>query len=329
MASELKPVYLLTGADRPKITLALRRLRDRVGAESVELMTANDASADDVVAACNARGLFGGSRVVIVEDVDRWKAADVKTIVAYLADPAADGVLALVAVEVKRDSALAKACAKAGEVLVYDVAKRDLPGWVAEQFARREAQAERDAARALVDLVGEDLVELATEVDKLATWAGGETITAKDVAELAAGRAELAGYEVTDAIGRRDTARALANAEAVAQRSGEPLSQTLLGLVGLVARHVRLLQQCQQLAGEGISSREAAARLKKHPFYVQKLFEQAANFSVDELRDALVRLAELDLALKGGSRLAGDLELARAVVEITRGREPARAAAAD
>ena len=39
---------------------------------------------------------------------------------------------------------------------------------------------------------------------------------------------------------------------------------------------------------------------------------------MDELRDATVRLAGLDLALKGGSRLSGDLEFERTLVEITR-----------
>jgi hypothetical protein len=33
-----------------------------------------------------------------------------------------------------------------------------------------------------------------------------------------------------------------------------------------------------------------------------------------------VRLAELDLALKGGSRLAPDLELQRALVDVSRDR---------
>ena len=50
----------------------------------------------------------------------------------------------------------------------------------------------------------------------------------------------------------------------------------------------------------------------------EKAFAQAANFGVDELRDAVVRLAELDHALKGGSRLAADLELQRALVDVTR-----------
>jgi DNA polymerase III delta subunit len=54
---------------------------------------------------------------------------------------------------------------------------------------------------------------------------------------------------------------------------------------------------------------------------VEKLYGQARNFGVEELRDATVRLAELDAALKGGSRLAGDLELQRALLDITRPAE--------
>ena len=48
----------------------------------------------------------------------------------------------------------AKAVAKAGQVLTYDVPKRKLPDWVAEQFARTGGKAEPDACRALLDIVG-------------------------------------------------------------------------------------------------------------------------------------------------------------------------------
>ena len=73
---------------------------------------------------------------MIVDEAERWKAADVKEIAAYLAAPAPATVLALVAEEIKSDAALVKAVAKAGQVLRYDVTKRKLPEWVAEQFAR-------------------------------------------------------------------------------------------------------------------------------------------------------------------------------------------------
>jgi DNA polymerase III delta subunit len=326
VATELEPVYLITGGDRPKIQRALRRLRDRIGDDAVEILSAEAASGEDAVAACNSLGLFGGGRrLVIVTEVDRWKAADAKAVAAYLAAPAPDTVLALVGEEVKKDSQLGKASGKAGSVLVYDVPKRRLPEWVGKQFEDRGVAAETEACRVLVELVGENPEELATEVDKIATWASGSSITVADVEALAAGRAEIPGYELTDAWGRRDLPAALRACQTILERSGDPVSRSVPALAGLLVGHVGRVRACQAFAEDGITAREAAAQMKRHPFYVEKLFAQARNYTADELRDAVVRLAELDHALKGGSRLAPDLELERALIEITRPRETAAA----
>ena len=191
-------------------------------------------------------GLLGGGRLVIVEDVERWKAADVKAISAYLANPAPDTVLALVAAELKKDSALGKACAKAGDVLVYDVPKRRLPEWVGKQFAERGASVDVEAARLLVEIVGEDPEELASEVDKIATWAAGEPVGTAEIQELAAGCAEVPGYELTDAWGRRDLPAALAACQTLLERSGDPVSRTVPG-ARRTARRPR--RPCPRLPG--------------------------------------------------------------------------------
>jgi DNA polymerase-3 subunit delta len=327
VASELKPVYLITGGDRPKIQRALRRLRDRIGEDATELLSAVDATGDDAVAACNALGLLGGEgRLVIVDEVDRWKAADAKAMAGYLASPAPGTVLALVGAEVKKDSAFGKACAKAGDVLVYDVPKRRLSEWVTKQFTDRGVSIDSEAARVLIDVVGEDPEELASEVDKIATWSAGEPVGTREIELLAAGCAEVPGYELTDAWGRRDLAAALGACQTLLERSGDPVSRTVPMLIGMLVAHVGRVRDCQAFAEEGLTPREAATRLKRHPFYVEKLFAQARNYGPDELREAVVRLAELDHAVKGGSRLAVDLELERALIEITKPREAATAA---
>jgi DNA polymerase-3 subunit delta len=320
VASDLKPVYLLTGTDRPKIARAVRRLRDRFGDDSTEHLNAREASAADVIAACNAMGLFGGGdgRLVIVDEVDRWKAPDVKELTGYVASPSPETVLALVADEVKSDSALAKAVAKAGQVLAYEVPKRKLPEWVAEQFSRHGAKAEPEACRALVEIVGENLDELTTEVDKLATWAGEDVIKQQDVERLAAGRSETAIFAVTDAWGRRDVGATLRSAEELMERSHRPRSGELMRIIANMVGHVGRVRRCQKLAEAGVRPRDAAGSLKMHPFVAEKAFAQAANFSAEELAQAVVRLSELDAASKGGSKLPADLELARALVDLTR-----------
>jgi DNA polymerase III subunit delta len=316
---ELKPVYLLTGTDRPKIAVALQRLRARIGEDATEQLHAAEAAAADAVAACNALGLFGGdSRLVIVDGVEAWKAADVKELEVYLAAPAPTTVLALVGDGVKRDSALAKVVAKKGEILAYDVVKKQLPEWVGGQFARLGASADREACRALVEAVGEGVDDLASEIQKLATWAGGEQITRATVEELAVGRAETPIFAVTDAWGRRDVAATLRATESLLDRSHRTRSGELIRLVGSLVGHIGRVRRASRLADEGVRSSEIASRLKMHPFVAEKAVKQAANFSPEELAHATVLLATLDAGAKGGSRLPPEVQLERTIVEITR-----------
>ncbi len=322
---ELSPVYLLTGSDRPKIALALQRLRARIGEEATEQLRAPEASGADAVAACNALGLFGGeARLVIVAAVEAWKAADAKEVEAYLAAPAPATVLALVGDGVRLDSVLAKAVKKAGDVLVYEVQKKQLPEWVADQFARLGATADRDACRALVEAVGDDLGDLASEVQKLATWAGGEPVTREAIEQLAVGRGETPIFALTDAWGSRDVAATLRAAESLLERSHRPRSGELVRMVASLVAHVGRVRKIARLVQDGVRARDAAAQLKLHPFVGEKAARQAAGFSADELAQATVRLAELDAGTKGGSRLPAELQLERTLVEIT--RRPERAA---
>ena len=314
MADELKPAYLLTGSDRPKIDRALHRLRSRFG-EEIERLSARESSGEDAVAACNAMGLFAtGGRLVLVDEVERWKAADAKAIGEYVAAPAPETVLALVGEGLRKDAPLAKALAKKGDVLVYEVAKSGLPKWIGEQFARHGVKASSDACRALVELVGDNLQELATEIEKLSVWAGHDEIGPDEVELLVAARADVAPFVLTDAWGRRDVGAVLSATESILERSPREVH----ALVGRLAAHVRRVQSCQTLDLAGVRPREAAAELKMHPFACEKAFGQSRNFSVEELRSAIAYLADLDLALKGGSRLPNELVLERTLVAMTR-----------
>jgi DNA polymerase III delta subunit len=325
---DLKPVYLLTGADRPKIQRAVERLKGHFDPASVEQLSAEEASGEEAVAACNALGLFGGGgRLVLVTSIDGhrnqdgrlvggWKKADVDAVVAYLTNPSPGTVLALVGEEVRKDSAVAKASAKAGDVLVFDTKTKSLAPWVGEQFKQLGARAQPEACQLLVELVGDNTDELRLEVEKLALAAGADEIGSELVEEMVWPRRDAPPWELTDAWGKHDIAGVLAASERLLRRRGTPT-----GLVWSLADHVALVRACRAFAAEGVSVTEATKRLKRRSeFPVRKAYAQAETWDEDELQSALVRLADLDEALKGGSRLPDELEFARALVEVTRGR---------
>jgi DNA polymerase III subunit delta len=331
-----KPVYLLTGSDRPKIETALARLRSHFAAEATEAVSALDTSAEAAVALCNAGSLFGDARLVIVEEVDGrrdsdgrrkggWKAADVDAITSYLASPAPATVLALVGEDVKKTTALWKACKKSGDVLEYSVAKKAMQSWVATQFRQRGVSAEPEACALLVQLVGgDDLHALSAEIDKLSTWAAGEPIGEREVELLCAAAADVPIFRLTDAWAARDAARTLEASETIFERESKTRRDTAARLAGALGSHLNRLGSIKRVAAEGLPSKEAAERLRMNPYYVRNLYGQAEAFSPEELRDATLRLAELDGALKGQSKLAPDLEIQRALIDLTRPGGPTR-----
>ncbi len=257
-------------------------------------------------------------RLIVVEGVEAWKAEDAKQIAAYLKAPAPATTMALVGAELKKDAPIAKAVvAGKGDLLLWDMPQRALQKWVAEQFGLHGTKAEPEACRALLELVGDDGYDLSSEIEKVATWAAGDLVTAGDVERLVAARAETTNFALTDAWGARDVSAVLHASEGLLERSGDPRSKTIPRVAGILTSHVARIRRAQALDAQGIPAKEAAASLKQHPYYVGKLYTQSRNYTEDELRTVTVRLAALDHALKGGSRLAGDLELERALIEIT------------
>src|SRR6476469_343560 len=302
-AEPLLPVYLLTGSDRPKHLRALRRLRARFGPEAVEQLSAESTTGDDAVAACNALGLFGGhdgGRLVIVEGVERWRKADLESVESYVRNPVEGAVLALFADGPVRGSTLATLVGKHGQVLDYKVPKsNNLHRWVAGEFKRLDIKADGDAARALVEIVGDDTMALSTEILKLGAWAGGEQIGRADVERLAAPARESAAWALSDAWGARDLPTLLEACELSFENSDD----TFLLAVRL-ASHVGRVRAAQAMAEEGLGARDVAVRLKIKDFPARKALQHADRYSRAALEAALVRLADLDAAIKGAARLA-------------------------
>jgi DNA polymerase III delta subunit len=206
----LEPVYLIVGGDLPKIGVALRRLRARFDAGSIEQRIAGNGSdlvrGGDVVAALNALGLFaGGERLVVVEQVERWTKADVEAVSEYLASPTAGAVLALTGDEQKLPGGLEAAIGKSGTVLRYDIPGRrqgnreipDYTAWVRARFEQAGVRADAGVAERLLELAGDNAFVLQNEIDKVADWAAGEVVGVADVERLVAASEDLPGWHAS------------------------------------------------------------------------------------------------------------------------------------
>jgi DNA polymerase-3 subunit delta len=144
------------------------------------------------------------------------------------------------------------------------------------------------------------LSRLAVAVEQLALYAHGRAITSDDVDELIADTRERSVFELTDAIGAADRPRALAAVASLCDQR-----ESAVGVVVMLARHIRQLSLLHALRARNEPRNQWASQIGVPPFVVDKLVAQAKSYTPQALALATRRLADADRALKGDITLDG------------------------
>jgi DNA polymerase-3 subunit delta len=141
-----------------------------------------------------------------------------------------------------------------------------------------------------------DLALLGNEIEKLVLYKGlGETIDVADVELLSPYTAEEAIFDLVDALGNRQAARAAELFQEKVVGGAEPFY-----LFSMFIRQFRLLLQARALLDAGERSAGIAQQLKQRPFVADKLARQARNFTLPQLETIYRRLLEIDVEAKTG-----------------------------
>ena len=331
--ADLKPVYLVSGDDDVKIDAWRARVKKRAeeegGQGALEQHDAATMAPDALAADLAALTFVTGTRYLLVEGVEGWKAPQLDPLERALADMPPETVLVMIA-RGKAQARIGKAVEKAGgEVRDYDAPKpRELAKWTIERAAEQSLKLDTEAARTLVQLVGPRQQRLAREVERLALQAYPEVkLSAQEVAEMAAGEHELQAYELADLIVAGDQRNALAVAERLSAQ-GEAPGRLLYSVV----RRLREVHRAAELLDAGIRENEAAGMLGTAPWLAKKHIAAAKKAGRQALEDAICAFAKLEIDLRGGGLRADfsldeDTALSLAIVRACGGIQKQRAAA--
>lgn len=240
-------------------------------------------------------------RLVIVRDVDKMDAAALERLAAYAKDPAPYTCLVLSATKVAKNSKLYRAVAATGVTFEYAAPRRsEYAAEVVKLLRDRGRKIGMPAAQRLVDIVGRDLRRLDSEADKLTAFVDGEqTVTEADVAAVASASADPSVFELTDAVGDRDTARAIRLMRKLLA------SETPLGIHAMLTRHVRSLVGARALAARGMGPDAMAPEIGMPPWQARIAARQAERYTPAELAVALRGLASAEEEMKTSPTDAG------------------------
>jgi DNA polymerase III subunit delta len=184
--------------------------------------------------------------------------------------------------------------------------------WLQDRAVRRGISIEPRAIEALADLTGPNLRALASELDKLATYAGGRTITVQDVRDLTPVSREEVIFAVVDAIVEGQAANALRQL----RRMLDEESHSAIGVQQMVARQLRMLVRATEILEARGSQDDVASATGLRNFPLTKLVRQARATTRAAAEAALRATEAADHAVKTG-RLTDELAIEMLVVQLS------------
>jgi len=192
-ASGIKGAYLVFGDDdflvETRVEAIIREIRDRVGADvAVERIDCEEAGLEGVVEELASPSLFSLNKIIVLRRL-RLTAENklAREIEANLASGLAPGqFLVIEASKVDKRLKLVKMVDAGGGLSEENrPGEAEIRAWIDERFRELGKSAAPGVAELLLDLKGNDLRVLASEIEKTATYVGSEKkVAASDVQAL-------------------------------------------------------------------------------------------------------------------------------------------------
>ena len=165
-----------------------------------------------------------------------------------------------------------------------------LVAWVVREFIDAGNPVSLPVARAVSQLVGNDMWRAGNEIQKLAHRFSGREISVADAAREIMPAVDANIFKTIEAVAQKDKMQAIGLIREHVAKGDHPLY-----LLAMIAGQFKNLLMVKSSGGSG-----GAARLGIHPYVYSKAVGQARRFSIEELKRIYQKICQADFAVKTG-----------------------------
>ena len=314
----VKPVYYFHGDETFLMEREMKRfiaalVPKDVADFNLDILYGGDRKGQEIAAAAQTLPMFAERRLVVVKRSEGLTEADHESLLEYLRNPSPSTCLLFVGTKPDLRRKFFLELKKVGELVEFKPPyENQVPAFVTAEAAHAGTRIATEAVELLISLSGTNLQELASQIEKLAGYAGaGKTITLEAVREIASDTRADTVFNLANALGERSLGSALRKMQTVLRDGQAPIF-----VLNMLIRHFRQLWQLRELMARKVPPHEQGRALgMKSDYFLPGLRKQAANFTLPEFRELFEHFFETDSALKS-SRLKPAFILERLFMTI-------------
>jgi DNA polymerase III subunit delta len=297
---EIAPIYYFHGDEPYLIDRAVKRLMGVAVSPdardfNLDIFYGKECKGTEIAAASQTLPMFADRRVVLVKRSGELSPAALEILTEYIMDPSPSTCLIFEGEKIDQRKKFFLEIKKKGNLVEFKrLYENQLAPFIREEAFAYGKKVEPAALEMLVYLVGNNLQELAAEMEKVATFIGNrDTITVADIREIVSDTKVDTVFELANALGEKETGKALRSLNTILRDGEAPLM-----VLAMLTRHFRQLWRVKELCEKKVSTQDISRATGINPYFIKGIVEQARNYRLTEFRAIFERLFATDLALK-------------------------------
>ncbi|MBR5113926.1 MAG: DNA polymerase III subunit delta [Oscillospiraceae bacterium] len=182
-------------------------------------------------------------------------------------------------------------------VTINEQGRSELIRWISSHFKAHGKSISRDDCDYLLFLCGSLMSGLNSEIEKIASWCSGDTVTRSDIDAVAIPVLEAAVFDLTDALCERKFAKAADVLGDLLAMQNEPLA-----ILGAIGTNMRRMFAVSVMERNKADMKQIMSLVRtESSFYANKLMASSKRFGQARLSQAIKLCAQADLDLKNYS----------------------------
>ncbi len=294
--------YLIYGVDKYLIDKEIDKIikKNKIDNNSIIRYSLNEDSIDNILEDANTFNLFSDTKLIIVNDANIFTSSnDILTdkIINYLNNYNDKSYLVFTLLSDKIDNRkkITKVMSDKGNVI--DLNKKEVDtNYIISYLKENGYQINMSDARMILNKVGNNLFSINNELDKLMLFKLEDKVIDKNSIDLLINEnIDSSLFAVVDSITNKDKDKMLKLYHECLLES-DPIM-----IINMLANKYILLYQVKRLISDGYSDDKIAKELEVHPYPVKLARNMCYSYSVKEILDIILKLANLDKDIKLGN----------------------------
>ncbi|MCG2777989.1 MAG: DNA polymerase III subunit delta [Desulfobacterales bacterium] len=301
---QLSPFYLFYGSNEFRLERVLSRIRETFIPETsrdfnLRIFYGDKTEPADIIDTARSLPFMSHSRLIIVRRTESLSPAALESYIPYLDRPVESTCLIFVSSKTDFKRKFYRKVRELGQAVNFkNLSDRQVIPWIKKTAKELDLNIEDQACAYLQQLVGNRLMDLHAELEKLSLRYGKKVVGLEEVRAVAIFSRIYTVFELMDEVSFKRRGESISVLNRLLEEEGIDGSLKVLGMLN---RQIRLLWQAKTVSDKGGRAADVSRKTKLPSFLVSRIVQQSKHWKTDDFERAFHLMYKADGLLKSGA----------------------------